>query len=439
MNAAVVTGEMPEPSLRRIALVALLTVLFGFGGLGAWAFTARLDRAVLASGTVVVQGKRKTISLLESGILKEMLVREGQRVALGQPLLRLDDTQASAAAGQARARLWAASARVARLRAEQEGAAQVAFPADLLATALADASVAGFVEAERQLFAARWRSLDGTVQVLERRILQGRAQIESLVAQARASAVQSSLTQDELQGVNRLLAAGFATRTRAMELQRRDAELRGALALLNGREAEAREAIAQAEAEIVSLRQTRLAETAGSLQETRAQFAEAAERMRAAEDLLARAVVAAPEDGVVSDVRFVTPGGTIGAGQPVLDIVPQEDLLVIEAQVSPYDAEGLHPGQPANVRLSAFNARRVPPVPGRLTYVSADRQLNQQGEPLFLVRVLLDAEALEGLRLPTVLTPGMPAEVHIIRGERRAIDYLASPLLDAMRRSMRGG
>ena len=439
MSATSVSGDAAEPSLRRIALVALLTVLLGFGGLGAWAFIARLDRAVLASGTVVVQGKRKTISLLESAILRELLVREGDRVTVGQPLLRLDDTQASAAAGQSRARLWAASARVARLSAEQNDASAVAFPADLLAVAASDPSVAGFVEAERRLFAARAQSLDGSINVLRRRISQQRAQIEALIAQAQASAVQARLTRDELDGVNRLLAAGFATRTRAMELQRREAELRGSLAQLSGREAEAREAISQAEAEIASLRQVRLAEIAASLQETRGQLAESAERMRAAEDLLARAVVTAPEGGAVSDVRFNTPGGTIGAGQPVLDIVPQEDTLVIEAQVSPMDAEGLHPGQAASVRLSAFNARRVPPVPGRLTYVSADRQLSPQGDPLFLVRVLLDADALAGLRLTAPLTPGMPAEVHIIRGERRAIDYLAAPLLDAMRRSMRGG
>ncbi len=437
--SAALTEAAPEPSLRRIALVAALTVLLGFGGLGAWAFAARLDRAVLASGTVVVQGKRKTISLLESGILRELLVREGQRVNPGQPLLRLDDTQASAAAGQAHARLWAASARVARLVAEQEGAPQVAFPADLLAAAAADPGVAGFVESERRLFAARQRSLEGAIAVLDRRILQQRAQIESLVAQGQAGAVQSRLTRDELDGVNRLLAAGFATRTRAMELQRREAELRGSLAQLSGREAEAREAISQAEAEISSLRQVRLAEIAASLQETRGQLAESAERMRGAADLLARAVVLSPEGGVVSDIRFNTLGGTVGAGQPVLDIVPQEDTLVIEAQVSPVDAEGLHPGQAASVRLSAFNARRVPPVPGRLTYVSADRQLSPQGDPLFLVRVLLDADALAALNLAAPLTPGMPAEVHIIRGERRAIDYIAAPFLDAMRRSMRGG
>lgn len=438
MSAALASPPDPPPSLRRLALVAVATVLLGFGSLGAWAFAARLDRAAPASGFLVAPGQRKTVSLLDSGILKVLLVREGDRVVAGQPLLRLDDTQASAALGQARARVWGGSARATRLVAEQEGGAMEP-PAGLLAAAAADPAVAGFLEAERRLFAARAQSLEATVTVLRRRIQQSRATIEALRAQAEAVDSQLRLTRDELRGVTQLLAHGFATRTRAMELQRRDAELRGAWSLLVGRETEATEAIAQAEAEIAALGRTRLAEIAADLQETRAQIAEAAERLRAAEDILARSLVTAPEAGIVSDLRYVTPGGTIGAGQPVLDVVPHDDRLVAEVRVSPLDAEGLHPGQPARVRLTAYNARRVPPVAGTVAYVSADRQLGPQNEAFFLVRIALDPQELERVRAVAPLSPGMPAEAAIIRGERRAADYLLAPLLDAMGRSMRGG
>ena len=426
------------PSLRRLALATLAVVLFGFGGFGAWAFAARLDGAAPAGGQLVTQVRRQTVSLLDSGILRELKVSEGQAVVAGDVLLRLDDTQARAQLGQARARLHGGSARAARLRAELADADAVTFPAETLAAAEQDAAIAALVDAEQRLFTTRREMLNGTIAVQRQRIAQLSEQIRAVTAQRTAFTTRLALTQEELRAVNTLLASGFATRNRALELRRVEAQLQGEIGELSGREAEARQAIAQTELEILGLANTRRSEAARELQDAVNQIAEALERQRAAEEFLSRATVLAPEAGTITDLRFFTTGSSIIAGQPVLDIVPREARLAVEAALRPADIERVSVGARVHVRITAFSHRRVPPLPGRLIYVGADRQVNARGDPFFLVRAELDPDAL-GLLEGASLAPGMPAELLVLQGERRAIDFLLSPLLDGMHRAMREG
>jgi HlyD family secretion protein len=429
--------DMPRrTSLRRLALAGVATMVLGFGGLGGWAAVAKLESAVPASGTLVVQSKRKTVSLLESGILRDLLVAEGERVSAGQVLFRLDDGQARAAVKQARARLIGAQARVARLAAELDE--KEAFdPPEALRAASADDIAAPLLAAEAALFEARRASFEGAVAVQQRRIAQLEQQIAAFRAQGAAHSARLSLLRQELRGVNELLARGFATRTRALELQRAEAQLVGEIGELDARAAEAGQAIAQAEHEMLNLRTTRRNEAAREMQEAVALVAEGLARLAAAEDLLGRTIVVAPEPGVVTDLRFFTAGSSIVAGQPVLDIVPADDGLLVEAAVNPADVERLVPGARVNVRLIGFSHRRVPPLPGHLVYVGADRQANARGEAFFLLRATLDEGALAALPQGVTLSPGMPADVLVIGAERTALDYLLSPILDSVRRAMR--
>jgi HlyD family secretion protein len=424
------------PSLRRLALLCALTIVLGFGGLIGWAAVATLDSAVPAPGSLVTQSKRKTLSLLDSGLLRELLVAEGDAVRPGQVLLRLDDTQARALLGQARVRNFGSAARASRLHAELAEAAAITFAPDLLEAASRDAALNALVEAEAKLFDARRESFEGTIAVQRRRIGQLTEQITALEAQRRAFATRLDLTQQELRAVNSLLASGFATRNRQLELRRTEAQLQGEISALAGREAEARQLIAQTELEILSLANTRRSEVARELQDTVNAIADGIERARAAEDLLRRTEVTAPEAGTITEIRFHTPGSSIGAGQPVLDIVPADDRLLVEGAVRPFDIERVQVGQRVNVRLTAFSHRRVPPLPGKLVYVGADRQVNAQGTAFFVVRAELDAGTASGLPGIT-LSPGMPAEMLVLRGERSALDYFLSPLLDSMRRALR--
>ena len=205
---------------------------------------------------------------------------------------------------------------------------------------------------------------------------------------------------------------------------------------LSAKQAEAHQNIAQAELELTRIEGSWRADLAKELQDAQTQTADLGQKLRAARDVLKRKVVVAPEDGIVTDLKFFTPGSTVTAGQPVLDIVPDDGKMLIEVSVRPQDIENVQAGQPVNVRLTSYKHSKVPVLTGKLTYVSADRQTNERGDPFFLARAELDEGALVALD-QVALAPGMPAEVLIVGGERRALDYLISPLTDNLRRALR--
>ncbi len=429
-------AAMPAPSLRRVAMASVFTLVVGLGGMLGWAAATPVERAVVANGALVAEGRRKTIQLLEPGLLRELLVREGEAVTAGQPLLRLDVTQADAVANQARVQRWAAAARLARLRAEQSDLRALAFPPTLLAAAAADPVIAAYVADEERLFGARWLAFDGQVAVQEARLAQFREQLTAASAQRTAFTTRLRATRDELAGVNQLLARGYATRTRQLELQRAEAEFEGGMGQFAAQEAQMRQAIAQAELERGTLVLNRRSEIARDLQEAQSVLADATERLRGAQDLLSRREVPAPEDGVVTDIRFVTPGSSIAAGQPVLDLVPRDDRLVVEMQVALTDIEQVHAGAPVNIRLTAYRQRDTPLVHGRIIYVAADRQQDQRGASFFVVRAELDPASLAAAR-GVQLAAGMPAEAFILGERRSALDYLVRPVQDSLRRALR--
>ncbi|WP_376094465.1 HlyD family type I secretion periplasmic adaptor subunit [Roseomonas sp. CCTCC AB2023176] len=425
------------PSVRRIAAVSALALVLGLGGLSAWATLTPLDRAVIASGSLVAEGRRKTVNLLEPGILRELAVREGDSVAAGQVLLRLDVTQAEAAASQARSATLGGIARLARLRAEQAGERHLTMPEEVVAAARSNATIASFVDGERRQFAARWAAYDGAVAAQQRRIAQAAEQMTAFGAQRAATATRLRAIREELGGVNQLLAQGFATRTRAYELRRGEAEALGNLGQFTAQESQARETQAQAELDVRNLTLTRAADIAREIGDAQALTSDAADRLRAAEDVLSRREVTAPEAGTVTDIRFFTPGSSIAAGQPVLDLVPHDSGLVAEARIAPGDIEQLAVGQRVNIRLSAYRQREVPLMTGHLTYVSADRQTDAQGTPFFLARAALDGDRTANPAGLPAIAAGMPAEVFILGESRTVLDYLARPLRDSMRRALR--
>jgi HlyD family secretion protein len=429
-------AALPPPSLRRLMLGSIVVLTLGIGGLFGWAAATPLERAVIGNGTLIAEGKRKTVTLLEPGILRELLVREGERVAAGQPLLRLDTTQAEAAAQQAQALFWGQSVRVARLMGEQAGERRFDPPGGALTAAAANPSIGGVIEAEKRLFAARWGAFDGATGVQRTRIAQLQQQTIAIVAQRDAAATRLRAIREELVGVRQLLASGFATRTRLWEMQRAEAELLGNLGQYTAQEAQTGEQIAQAEAELAALSLNRQQEIARELQEAQALVADAEQRLRGALDVLTRREVTAPEAGTVTDVRFFTPGSSIGAGQQVLDLVPLDDRVIAETRIAVTDTEMVRVGQRARMRLSAYRSMEVPLLDGEVIFVSPDRQTDPQGNIFFLARLQLDPEAL-AVAPGVVLAPGMPVEAFLLGEKRTALDYVIRPLTDSLRRSMR--
>jgi HlyD family secretion protein len=424
-----------EPSLRQTVLAGVIVVICAFGGFFGWALFARLDAAVVANGVVVVDSQRKTVQHLEGGILRALLVREGDPVAAGQALAILDSTQADALLVQVSGQRNAVRAELARLAAEHADARTLAFPDELRALAAEQPPVADLLAVQTRLFEARWQAHDGAVAVLRQRMEQLRTEAAAAEAQLAADTERLALYEEELGNVNYLLRKGYERRPRMLELKRVVAELRGRLGELANTIAGARAEHAATELEIANLRQNRLAEIARDLAAGQAQDAELTQRIRAASDVRERKQIVAPQAGVVVDVRTVTPGGVIGPGQPLLDIVPVDDDLIVEAKVAPDNIEHVFPGLPAEVKLSAYRRADAPVVTGAVDYVSADQLRDpRDGDPYFLVRVRLRKESL-ALLDDARPSPGMPTEVMINTGSRRAIDYFVEPITSRMRRS----
>jgi HlyD family secretion protein len=427
----------PEPSLRNTMLAAVAAVTIGFGGFLGWAFVADLDSASVAAGTVIVDSHRKTVSHLEGGTLKALQVREGELVAAGQSLLVFETTQTTSVVAQFEGQYWLAVARLARLQAELADAAMPAFPADLRDAAGRMPVAAEAIDLEARLMTARRETLQGQIAIQRRRIGQLRSEIEAQKAQRAAASERLKYTEEELASVRQLLDRGYERRPRLLDLQRAVADLRGRVGELTANSAQAEQAIASAELEILNLTSARRAEVTDEQQKMRAQIADLTERLRAVNDVLRRQTVLAPQAGKVTNIRFFTPGSAIAPGAPILDIVPQDDELVVEARVATIDIDSVRIGQPASVRLTAYKQRTVPPVDGEVTEVSADQLTDERtGAPYFIARVRLRPDALAGLA-GVQLYPGMPAEVLIRSTPRKAIDYFVAPITDSLRRALR--
>lgn len=427
----------PEPGLRNTMLAAVATVVVGIGGFVGWAMTADLDSAAVAVGTVIVDSHRKTVSHLEGGTLRALQVREGDVVAAGQPLLLFETTQSASVVAQIEGQYWLSVARQARLQSELADTEAPAFPAELRTAAMTRPVAAEGIDLETRLMAARRETLAGQIAVQRRRIAQLRNEIEAQKAQRAAAVDRLRYTDEELASVRQLLDRGFERRPRLLELQRTVADLRGRIGELTANVAQAEQGIAAAELEILNLGATRRSEATDELQKTRAAIADLDERLRAANDVLRRQTVLSPQAGKVTNIRFFTPGSAVAAGAPILDIVPQDDEMVVEAKVATTDIDSVRAGQRALVRLTAYKQRTVPPVEGEVMEVSADQLSDERtGTPFYAARVRLRPDALAGLS-GVQLYPGMPAEVLIRSRPRKAIDYFLSPLTDSLRRSLR--
>ncbi len=313
---------------------------------------------------------------------------------------------------------------------------ELSMPDPLRQAADEDPAVAAAVTAEMRQFEVRWAALDGSVRVQERKIAQEQAQIGGIRAQIASAGTRLGLIQEELQSVDFLLARGLAPKPRQLELRRTEAELRGQIGQFGNQLTQSMQTIAQIEFEILNAAETRRADISRERAETQSAMADAEQRLRAGNDQLQKREITAPEAGTITDLHFFTLGSSIVPGQPVMDLVPETQRLLIEGNVAPNEVEHLALGQKVNIRLSAYKAHRVPVISGHLTYVGADRQMDGNNQPVFLVRAEIDPNALDN-KPGVVLLPGMPAEVLILNGDRSVLSFLVSPITDSLFHAMR--
>ena len=422
---------------RRQQLLGGLVVLLFFGGGGLWAWLAPLASAAVAPGVVSPEGKRKTVQHLEGGIVHAIHVREGGAVRAGDPLVTLEDVRARAEHGVLEDQHTALGAAVARLEAEQAGAGRLDFP-PALAARRGEPAVARVLATQRELFAAHRAVREGRRSITEQRVAQLEAQNASFERQIAAGSTQLGLIGTEIVGVQELFAKGLERRPRLLALQREQARIQGEQAGLGGRIAANLESIAQARLENLTAEQEERKQVNGELDEARKRLDEVRHRLPSSEDALRRTVVRAPVAGRVVDLKATTIGGVLKPGEAILDLMPSQAALLVEARLAPSAIKDVRQGLLARVVLTAYPQRNLPILQGVVREVSADRLVEQRtGEPYFAAQVAVDPAELAALDGEVALLSGMPAEVMILTGERTFLDYLLRPFYDTLRKAFR--
>jgi HlyD family secretion protein len=424
------TSASPRARLRGINWAGNLLVTCFVLGLGLWSSLAPLESAAIAPGVVEPESSRKTIQHLEGGIVREILVSDGDAVRTGQVLIWLDDTKARGEVQSLQGQLWDAMAREARLQAEQQGYEQVSFPAGMETVRNENTSAAAVLTAQLNLFEARRQVFQSQVAVIREKRLQVDKEILGLKAQEASVAQRLDIAREELDMVTTLVNKGLERRPRLLTLEREVADLQGRQGEIAAHISRAEQVINESQATHLKLESDRQYEIAQSLREAQNQVFQLRERLRTAEDQLSRTEVKAPEDGVVTDLRIHTPGGVIAAGAPLMDLVPRQDRLIVTARIKPEDIDVVHPGLNADVHLLPYNQRRVPRLKGVVTHVSADRLVDKRTEqPYYATKIRV--QDLRTVDNDIRIIPGMPAQVFITTGRGTVALYALRPLLDS--------
>ncbi len=423
-------------SIRRHSLAGLALVVVLAGGVGGWAGTMSLSGALIAQGAVVVDSNVKKVQHPTGGIVGELRVREGDRVKLGDIVVRLDDTVTRANLAIVAKGLSELAARKARLESERDGDETIKFPAELLQR-IDDPDVASAVDGERKLFELRRNARTGQKAQLRQRIDQFKEEVRGYQAQRESKERELKLIAREMEGVNELWKQKLVALTKLTQLERESARLEGEAAQLIAQSAQVAGKISEIELQILQIDRDLSSEVAKETREIDAKIGEFVERKVTAEDQLKRIDIRAPQDGAVFQLAVHTVGGVITAGDAIMLIVPESDKLLVEAKVNPQDIDQVKIGQNALLRLSAFNQRTTPEIYGQITRISADTSVDQRtGASYYTVRISLPPEEIA--RLDDVrFVPGMPVEAFVQTGERTMLSYLAKPLHDQLMRAFR--
>jgi HlyD family secretion protein/epimerase transport system membrane fusion protein len=420
-------GQALWGSLRRPMLIGVAIIAVFVGGFGVWGTLAPLAGGAVAPGVISPDGNRKAIQHLEGGIIEKILVQDGDVVAPGDQLIVLQETEARATFEMLRNQQRTLQATLARLTAEQLLHDAVTFPAVLEETR-GEPEVADILANQERLFATQQVAHETQKKILRQRIEQLGEQIRGLEAQLASAERQAAIVEEELSGKKILLEKGLLPKPAFLALQRQQVTIAGNRGEYRAEIARAEQQIGETELQLLAVDAERAGQVAQELDKVRAALAQVEERLFASRDILARAVITAPVSGTVVNLAFRTRGGVVRPSELIMEIVPLEDDLLIDARVAPTDIDVVHPGLSAQVHLSAYSARIMPRIDGTVRSVSADRLIDKQtGQPYYLARVELDREALTGLGQEIELVPGMPAEVLIVTGERTMLEYLFEP------------
>lgn len=427
----------PDQRARPTILVGLILMIVLFGVIGLWAAIVPLQSGAIAPGRVMSESNRKEIQHLEGGIIKEILVKDGDIVKAGQPLVRLDATNAKAKSEQVLGQYLAEKAAESRLIAERDNKPSIIFPDEYLKQESLNPKVKDALETQRRLFSTRRDALNGQISVLNEKAGQGSDEIRGLREQIGADNTQIALLGQEIATVQGLLTSGNALRPRLLALQRQQADLMGRRGESESQISRAMQGINEAKISILNLKTDFLSKVASELKDTQVQLSNLEEQARSTSDIARRVELTAPSAGIITGLSIHTIGGVVGPGQVMMYLIPTDDKLIIEAHVSPQDVDVVHAGLLAQVRLTAFKSRYLHPVQGKVITVSADRvdDKNVAAESgqssYYIARIEIPPEELTALGKNIKLTSGMPADVLIVTGTRTMLSYIMRPIRES--------
>ncbi|MDD5227792.1 MAG: HlyD family type I secretion periplasmic adaptor subunit [Methylococcales bacterium] len=427
-DVSLVTNDMP---IRALGMAVLISTV---GVLGAWSYLAPISSSAAAPGFVTVKSHSKTVQHLDGGIVKELIVKDGDIVKEGDVLLVLDGTDIKAQAEILRGQQITLSAQAARLSAERDRLGAVIYPKDL--QNLSDPRIVEARQGENQIFNARKNAHDGEVSVLNQRISQLTSRIQGLQGQKASKQHLNVSYTEEAKDLKELLSEGFADKQRLRDMERSVTATTGEIASLSSEISSSEMQIGETRLQIMQIQKQFQEEVADKFGEIQAQLYDVTQRLTATVDKVKRIQIKSPAAGRVMGVSIYTIGGVITPGKPILDIVPQGEELVVEARVSPMDIDRVHVGLVAGVRFSAFKQALVPKTVGKLIGVSADKIVDERtGQPYYSAKIELTPESYVKLGNMELL-PGMPADVLINTGERTVFEYLMQPISNAWAKAM---
>ncbi|RAU20103.1 HlyD family type I secretion periplasmic adaptor subunit [Paramagnetospirillum kuznetsovii] len=424
LNAAVTLAP------RLSASILLFAVLGSVFALLLWAGLAHVERVASGQGRVIPSSQVQMVQSLEGGIVAEILTQEGQSVHKGQVLLVIDDTQALSKYKEDRAKYLSLLAASARLEAEVEGRNQANFPSELIVEA------PQLVTSERELLRAHVDSVTSSVAILNSQIDQKQQEVREL--EARISQLEQSrrLAAEEAHILEPLVEKGVSSRMELIQLKRQINDIEGTLAGSRQGIVRARSAVEEARQRLDERRTDLRSESQGQLSDVRNNLAALSEALKSTHDRLRRTEMRSPVEGTVKQVYVTTVGGVIKPGQDVIAIVPREDSLLVEAKIKPNDIAFIHPGQPAKVRVTAYDYAVYGALEAKLEHISADSIIDEKGESYFKVNLRTEG-ALTRAGEPLPIIPGMTAEVDVVVGKRTVLEYLLKPIFRAQEKAMR--
>lgn len=430
-------GDVPR-SIRLHSFVGLAVLFGSFGGFGYWGATAPLASAIIAQGSFVATGNNKVVQHLEGGIIKEMLVSEGESVKEGDVLVTLDQTAALTNERMLTLRRLRLEAVVGRLRAEAQGSREFKIP-DIVMAEASDPDINAIIQSQNIVFRSKQVKLEEQLNLIEKNIKSLEYRFEGYKGQRESFERQLALLSDERDSKERLVKVGYMRKTDLLAIERAIADAMGDISRLNGELNESEAEIAKFRQEAVIAVNSNKQAALDALETAESDLDSVRQQLHEAAGVLERTVIRSPVTGTVVRSYYHTAGGVITTGKPIMEILPAHVPLILEAQVLRTSIDQLHEGQTAAIRLTALNRRTTPVLEGKVFYVSADSIEENAGlsvKDVYIVRVQIpDSEIARVHDFHPV--PGMPAEVLIQSSERTFFEYLSKPIADSMSRAFK--